>query len=202
VNGARRQTQDGDGVVLAVLAAGASRRLGAPKQLVSHGGRPLLQAVTAAACAAPVTRVAVVLGAHAAQIVPCLSSLDVDVLVNSRWQTGLASSIRYATFWASSRRAAALLLASGDQPHLDPTHLRALLLAHRASGEAVASVYAGVRGVPALFPRRYFARLLELRGDVGAAALLRGAPSVGEVPWPAGAFDVDEPADVERLAGA
>ena len=203
MNNSPGQAQAGDDrrpAVLAVLAAGGSRRLGTPKQLVPHRGRPLLATVTAAACAANVARVAVVLGAHAPEIAPCLSSLDVDVLVNGAWQLGLASSIRCATAWAMSRDAAALVLVSGDQPRLEPAHVDALLAAHRASGRAVASLYAGVRGVPALFPRAYFPRLLELHGDTGAAALLRGSDIVDEVPWPAGAFDVDVPADLQRLA--
>jgi CTP:molybdopterin cytidylyltransferase MocA len=189
----------GNASLLAVLAAGGSRRLGTPKQLVSHRGRPLLEGVTSAACAAPVARVAVVLGSGAAEIAGCLSSLDVDVLVNRQWQLGLASSIRCATFWAMARNAAALVLVSGDQPHLDAEHVAALLAAHDAGGRAVASVYSGVRGVPALFPHSYFPRLLDLRGDSGAAKLLRDSDVVDEVPWPAGAFDVDEPADVKRL---
>jgi CTP:molybdopterin cytidylyltransferase MocA len=190
----------GNAALLAVLAAGGSRRLGTPKQLVLHRGRPLLEAVTAATCAAPVARVAVVLGSGAAEIAGCLSSLDVDLLVNRQWQLGLASSIRCATFWAMARNAAALVLVSGDQPHLDAQHVSALLAAHHAAGRAVASVYSGVRGVPALFPHSYFPRLLELRGDMGAARLLRDSDVVDEVPWPAGAFDVDQPADVQRLA--
>lgn len=190
-----------DDAVVAVLAAGGSRRLGTPKQLVAYRGRPLLQVVTSAACAAAVARAAVVLGARAAEIAPCLCSLDVDVLVNDQWQGGLASSIRRATAWAMARNAAALLLVSGDQPYLEAAHLDALLAAHRASGRAVASHYAGVRGIPALFPRPYFSRLLELRGDSGAASLLRGSEVVDEVSWPAGAFDVDEPADAARLTG-
>lgn len=190
----------GNPSLLAVLAAGGSRRLGIPKQLVPHRGRPLLEAVTSAACAAPVARVAVVLGARAAEIEGCLSSLDVDVLVNRQWQLGLASSIRCATSWAMARDAAALVLVSGDQPHLDAAHVAALLAAHRTGGRAVASVYSGVRGVPALFPHSYFPRLLELRGDTGAAKLLRDSDVVDEVPWPEGAFDIDEPADIQRLA--
>lgn len=198
-----RETKDpaGSAIVIAVLAAGSSRRLGTPKQLVRHRGRPLLETVTSTACAAPVARVAVVLGARASEIVPCLSGLDVDVLVNGQWEMGMASSIRCATFWAMSQATSALLLVSGDQPHLDRPHIEALLEAHRTSGGAVASVYSGVRGVPALFPCAYFPRLLELRGDTGAAALLRGSDSIAEVPWPAGAFDVDKPADVARLLG-
>jgi len=187
-------------VVLAVLAAGASRRLGTPKQLVPYRCRPLLEAITSVACAAPVVRVAVVLGARAPEIAPCLSSLDVDILINDAWQVGMATSVRCATSWALAREAVALVLVTGDQPHLDAAHLRALVAVHRASGGPVASFYDGVRGVPALFPRAFFPRLLELRGDKGAATLLRESGAVSEVSWPEGAFDVDEQCDVARLA--
>ncbi len=162
----------------------------------------MLEGVAATACATSAARVAVVLGARAPEISPCLASLDVDVLLNAAWQTGLASSIRCATLWALSKDASALLLVSGDQPYLQVAHLDALVAAHRVSGGPVASFYAGVRGIPALFPRASFAPLLELRGDTGAAPLLRGSTSVVEVAWPAGGFDVDERADVERLTGA
>ena len=74
------------------------------------------------------------------------------------WSTGSGSwdwrrRSTCAAVWALARDARALLLVSGDQPHLAPAHLAALLAAHRASGRPVASVYSGVRGVPALFPR-------------------------------------------------
>ena len=197
-----RFTPAGEPIVLAVLAAGASRRLGTPKQLLPYHGRPLLAAVTSVARAAPVARVAVVLGARAAEIAPCLSSLDVDVLINDAWQVGMATSVRCATAWALARDAAALLLVTGDQPRLDAEHLQALVAVHRAAGGPVTSFYDGVRGVPALFPRAFFPRLLELHGDKGAAVLLRGSGSVAEVSWPAGAFDVDEQCDVARLAAS
>ncbi len=189
-------------IVLAVMAAGESRRLGTPKQLLPYQGRPLLEVMTSVACAAPVARVAVVLGARAPEIATCLSVLKVDVLVNDAWQVGMATSVRYATTWALAQDASALLLMTGDQPHLDTAHLRALVAAHRLSGWPVASVYEGVRGVPALFPRALFPKLLELRGDKGAAVLLRGSAAVAEVPWPAGAFDVDEKSDLARLAAS
>ena len=60
--------------------------------------------------------------------------------------------------------------------------------------------YGGTLGVPAIFERSMFGALLDLRGDRGARDLLRagGAP-VCRVPWPEGAVDVDDEADVRGL---
>ena len=63
------------------------------------------------------------------------------------------------------------------------------------SGSRSGSGYDGVIGVPALFPRALFPRLLALRGREGARAVLRNIDAI-EVAWPDGAFDVDTPADL------
>ncbi|HEY4184823.1 MAG TPA: nucleotidyltransferase family protein [Polyangia bacterium] len=190
----------GGDVALVVLAAGGSSRLGRPKQLVPFRGQPLLRGIAETARRSTASRVAVVLGARALEILPCLSDTDVTALLNSQWQVGVATSLRRGLFWAMAHDASALLVVSGDQPYLDTLHLDSLIAAHRSSGQPAASVYSGVRGVPAIFPRTLFPDLLELRGDRGAGALLRGSREVVEISWPAGAFDLDEPADLARLA--
>jgi CTP:molybdopterin cytidylyltransferase MocA len=94
-----------------------------------------------------------------------------------------------------------LLLAAADQPLLPAAHVRALsALARDALDDApVASAYAGVAGIPALFPRSWFARLAALQGDRGAGALLRSC-NVRTVAWEDGAYDVDTEADFTRLS--
>lgn len=190
------------GVVCAVLAAGASRRLGQPKQLVLHEGQPLLRRTVEVARRSSCTRVAVVLGAEADGIAPMLATLDVDLVMSPGWREGLSSSIRAAVAWARSRQAIALLLTVGDQLDLTSGHLDDLVIASGAASRTVASAYDGILGAPALFPATRFAELTALTGDHGARSLLRHHDDVVSVPWPAGNADLDTPADLQRLRSA
>lgn len=186
-----------------ILAAGGSRRLGRAKQLLLHHDQPLLRAIAAQVCASSCARAAVVLGADADVIRGAVAGLALEVLTNPTWEEGMASSIRCGVAWAEG--CAALVLLVCDQPRLSADHVDRLAAAWRASaaqqdgGCIIASRYAGVLGVPALFPRRTFAALRALRGGQGARELLRGGEPVIAVDWPDGAADVDTPQDAARL---
>jgi molybdenum cofactor cytidylyltransferase len=95
----------------------------------------------------------------------------------------------------------AVLLMICDQTAMTAEHLREMLAAFkRDPDKAVASVYAGKRGIPAIFPREAFADLLALRGDQGARGLLAvAARTVIEVPLAGGEVDIDRPEDLSRL---
>ena len=189
----------GCAVGCAILAAGAGRRFGGPKQLAPIDGVPLLRRAAEAACASACDGVAVVLGAGRDQLGSLIDGLPVDRLDNPRWQSGMASSIRLATSWARRRGWAALLIAVADQPRLRPAHLDALIAAYSRGRTMAASLYAGVRGVPAIFPAHCYSELEELVGDTGARALLRNPNRpVACVAWPDGARDVDLRADLEE----
>ncbi|HXU63231.1 MAG TPA: NTP transferase domain-containing protein [Polyangia bacterium] len=179
-------------VACAILAAGAGRRFGGPKQLALVDGQPMLRRIAEAARQSRCTRVGVVLGARAAAVAPVLDGLDIDRIENPDWSEGMAASIRAAVRWARKQGAGALLLAVGDQPALGPAHLDALLRASDGGLRTAASRYDGVLGPPAVFPAGAFGRLEALSGDVGARGLLRD-PDAGvmAVDWPEGAADLD-----------
>jgi CTP:molybdopterin cytidylyltransferase MocA len=180
-----------------VLAAGASRRLGVPKQLLQVEGTSLVRrAVLAAAATAP-SALIVVTGALA-DVAAEIGDLGVRVVSCTAWNEGLAASLR-AGIGALTDEAAALIVLC-DQPALGGAHLQALVARWRRDpNAAVASAYAGVHGVPAIFPRSWFADLLALRGDVGARELLRRrAARVDTVAAEALAFDLDTPSDLRR----
>jgi CTP:molybdopterin cytidylyltransferase MocA len=190
----------GGPIACAVLAAGASRRLGQAKQIVRVRGRPLVRAIAEAACASACGRVAVVLGARAELVRPALAGLPVSVLINAGWDEGMASSVRLAARWAVRHAARALVLATVDQVHLQRAHLDRLIAASDGGRRAVASAYGGVRGVPAVVPAALFDQLVRLSGDEGARALLRAAPDLIALDWAEGAFDLDSGEDLRRAA--
>jgi molybdenum cofactor cytidylyltransferase len=187
-----------------VLAAGASRRLGQPKQLVRLGGEPLVRRAARAVLAAGCAPVLVVTGARAARVEAALVGLDTACVRNDAFEDGLASSIR-AGVEAASRASPlcdGVLLVLADQPAVGSALLASLLARFAESGGArtVACAYAGGHGVPALFPRALFPELAALHGDAGAKSILEArAEEVIAVPFPAGARDVDTEEDLARL---
>ncbi len=182
-----------------VLAAGASTRLGQPKQLLRYKGESLVERAVRIAREAGARSVFVVLGAQYQPIFQVLSAIDppVRVLLNQVWQQGMGNSIALGAAAAERDGADDLLVLTCDQIHVTAEHLRLLVRVSRRD-HVVASDYAAHRGVPALFPEFSFHALQELRGDTGARDLLQ-KEDVLSVPFPLGDVDIDTPEDLELL---
>lgn len=185
-----------------VLAAGASTRLGQPKQSLPYGDSTLLGHAVAAALDARLGPVLVVLGAHGPELAQALPSGAVAVH-NPGWQEGMASSIRagLAALERGWPGAAAAIVMVCDQPGVSAGLLRRLAAAWRqGSAAAVACQYGDTVGVPALFSRSLWPELMALRGDRGAKSVLeRHRERLLLVPFPEGALDIDTPEDWQRL---
>lgn len=182
-------------IAAVVLAAGASRRLGQPKQLVELAGEALLRRVARMALETGFGPVIVVLPGDHASYLPALEGLAVQVCPNLQAAEGVGASIR-AGVAALPSRASGVLLLTVDQVALDTTVLKRLGEAFGAGDHPVASAYEGRIGIPAIFPRGSFQDLLSLKGDQGARALLGGATPV---PFPRGGEDLDTPEDLARF---
>lgn len=182
-----------------ILAAGASSRMGTPKQLLALDHQPLLVRAVEAALASPAWPVVVVLGAHAEKIRPALARQPVLIVENPTWAEGMASSIRagITTLRQFSRALDGAVIALCDQPAFSADTIAQLVAAQRATGRSiVAAHYSGRNGAPALFLREHFPALGALTGEEGARALLNGEPArVTAVDLPALAVDLDTPAD-------
>lgn len=180
-----------------VLAAGASTRLGRPKQLLPLAGRPVLQHVVDAAVAAGVPEVVVVLGHAAADVRSALrADPRVRTVLNPAYASGLASSLR-AGLRALGEDVEAAVILLGDQPDVPAEAIRRVLSAYEESGAAIVEAwYRGTRGHPILFDRCLWPRLEALHGDEGARSLL--AERVDRIAM--AEIDADPPLDLDTRA--
>lgn len=192
------------GIGILILAAGASTRLGQPKQLLSYRGKPLIQHIAEVAIASGSQAVGVVLGAYAETIEPHLATLNVHVIYNQHWSTGMASSIQCGLqeILMLSPNLDAIVLMVCDQPFVSPHLIQQLMSGYRTSNyPIVASEYAGTLGVPALFDKTFFPKLSTLQGDVGAKSIIRQHCSHSlSLPFLEGAIDLDTPQNLSILS--
>lgn len=182
-----------------VLAAGASSRLGRPKQLLPYRGATLLDHVLGVARASPFDQRVVALGGSEDRVRRAVDLGGFDVVVNTAFGKGCSSSIA-AAMDAVDPRCDVLVLLLGDQPGVTPDTVGALL-AGRGTAPLAVCRYEDGRGHPFAFGRRAFADLRELHGDKAVWKLLdrRGdevadVAVAGEVP-----LDVDTWDDYEAV---
>ncbi|WP_253734439.1 NTP transferase domain-containing protein [Methylomonas sp. ZR1] len=189
-----------DNVHAVIVAAGASSRMGSPKQLLIWQERPLLAHALVNAQAVLAERTLVVLGANAEAIKAAVDLSGSKVVLNPSWADGMAGSIR-AGIQAVPDSASAVLLMLCDQPLISAAHLQSLLSAWQNAPERiVVSQYAESFGVPAVFPAAYFPQLASLTGDRGAKPLLlRFEDTLVKVPLREAELDVDTSSDYQRL---
>jgi CTP:molybdopterin cytidylyltransferase MocA len=204
-------------VAAAVLAAGRGSRLGgdASKPLLEWRGRPLVEWALDAARASRLAPVVVVVGYRGDDVRAMLSRTSqssrapvgvnsemfgggqVEVVENSDWEEGIASSLR-AVLAALGPRAEvdAVCVGLADQPLVGAEAYRRVA---GTDGELVVPTYDGEPGNPVKLARSLWSEALELRGDVGARALARDRAVRIDCTDTGSAADVDTLEDLERL---
>lgn len=183
-------------VLAVVLAAGASRRFGSPKQLALIGNVTLVEHIQTVLLGSSVDEVCVIVGSSAEAIRSYILP-GAKVLHNEQWDEGIAASIRCAAEYAAQTKSSHLFLFACDQPFVTPCLLDKIVgLSKFDPDKIVACKYGDSVGVPALFPNNYFEVLSSLRGDSGAKSIIKRAAGAIFVDFPEGATDVDCPSDL------
>ncbi|MCA0154241.1 nucleotidyltransferase family protein [Winogradskyella vincentii] len=181
-----------------ILAAGNSRRMGTPKQLLKHGDTTMLGQVINNSLKSRASSVHVVLGAHANLIRPNLPK-NISVIINKEFEKGLSSSIIKGV--TELQHYDSVIIALGDQPLVTSNYFNELIeLCIKKPNKIIASKYEKHNGVPAIFPSQFYSELLNLKGDTGAKSLLNSNYQLVQViETPVNLFDVDTPHDYELL---
>ena len=156
-----------------VLAAGLSRRLGRPKQLLELGGAPLVAHVVERANASALDRVIVVTGHAHEDVATALRGQVANVVFNPHFAEGQSTSL-IAGVKALPTDCDALVVLLGDQPLVSASAIDRLIARRRAHGDAVVMTgYGETRSHPILFGRELFPELLTASGDQGARQIVR-----------------------------
>lgn len=186
-----------------ILAAGASSRLGHPKQLVEFKGKTLLQHIIDVANSFKFDSKVLVLGAKADEIKAKTFRDNFEVVINETWEEGMSTSIRegLSASLKLENKLEHVLILLADQPFVTQENIEKLIkLQLEKDVQATFSEYAGDVGVPAIFSREVFRQLKALEGDEGAKKLIYDKKfEFATQKFEKGNFDVDTVKDVELL---
>jgi len=188
-----------------VLAAGRSSRMGGPNKLMAHfSGRPLIRQTAERALASMVQDAVVVTGHQAERVRDALDDIDVEIVHNPDFESGLSSSLKAGIAVLPQSCGGALILL-GDMPEVAAADMDRLVREFRkAGGQAIVrATHDGKRGNPVILPRALFDQVATLEGDTGARHLVEsGLAEVIDVEIGAGAsIDVDTQDALESAGG-
>jgi molybdenum cofactor cytidylyltransferase len=157
-----------------VLAAGESRRMGRPKQLLPFGECTILERVIDTLLSAGVGKVVVVLGHEADRVRAVLGERPVKAVVNASYRQGMLSSVKCGVH-AIDAAYDAVLLALGDQPHIECAVVSEVIRAYRTGDAGIVIPRHGAKkGHPIIINlQRYREAIVNLPEDVGLNALMQ-----------------------------
>jgi molybdenum cofactor cytidylyltransferase len=177
--------------------------MGQSKQLLEIGGEQLLLKSTKLALASKANKVIVVLGASEAAHRKIIQQLPVEIITNEDWQKGMGSSLKkgLAELLLITPKLEAVLAMVCDQPLLTSEHLNAIIKKYEfTKSPIIASYYSGSSGVPALFDKSLFEKLLNVEDQSGAKKIiLQHKEAVQTIDFPQGSIDLDTPEDYQAF---
>ena len=190
-------------VALVLLAAGESRRMGTPKQLLTYKGSSLVRHAATEAVKSNCEPIVVVLGANSDRISLEINDLPVHIIYNPQWQQGMSTSIAtgIAALLEMNIDLNAVIVALGDQPFVTERVYNCLTQSYYQNEvKAVACNYSDTLGVPAIFDCTLSPELLDMNHQGGAKQILhRYSDRAFNLDLPEAAIDIDTPADYQKL---
>jgi len=164
-------------VAAIVLAAGCASRMGEQKLLLDLDGRSLVEHVVDAALGSRVEQTVVVLGCDAARVRARLGRRPVTVVVNTRYEDGMSTSLQVGLRAVLPRCCGALFLL-GDQPFVSSALIDRLVAAFAGGTKAIVRPLLGeTPGNPVLMSASLFPEVLAQRGDVGGREIVARHPA-------------------------
>jgi len=163
-------------ISVVILAAGESKRMGQPKQLMPLGGSTILEQTVDNYLNSEVNEVIVVLGHRAEEMSQLLDGKPVMVAVNPAYRQGMGTSIAVGLSLIGAQ-AQGVMLALAEQPFIDRRAINQLIAAFGAHDKGIViPSYNDQRGHPVIFASKYREELLGLTGDIGGRQIISRHP--------------------------
>tara|TARA_R110001632_G_scaffold19898_8_gene59851 strand:- start:5030 stop:5620 length:591 start_codon:yes stop_codon:yes gene_type:complete len=158
-----------------ILAAGESKRMGEPKQLLPYNNSTLLLHTIEQANALKYSDVFVVIGAHFTDIFKSIRGQKVTILKNNNWEDGMGSSLSKGIELIKKKdKYDKVLVTLSDLPLVTSEHYEELIALSDSSGKRIVlTSYDEVSGVPAIFDKSLFNELTILSDDEGAKPIVK-----------------------------
>ena len=186
-----------------LLAAGGSRRLGQPKQLVVWKNKYLINHIIENILFSEIKQLFVILGGHYEKISQVIAH-QVSIEKNTNWRQGKSTSICAGVLAAQRERYQSVILFTVDQPFINPEIINQLILQAHDSDHGIAATCVKSQLIhPVLFKQKYFDQLKSLQGDQGGKQIIAKAK---DVLWldsddTSLLLDIDTKKDLEELLG-
>jgi molybdenum cofactor cytidylyltransferase len=185
-----------------ILAAGNSSRLGHPKQLLEYKGKSLVLNTIDTAVETGADACILVLGANLELILKEIRNSKIDIVINNNWQKGMSSGMQKGLeFLEKKILPDQVILILCDQPFVNSVLLKRMVKKQTETGKGIiACHYKGTFGVPALFSRKYFPELNDLKSFEGAKKVIYAhLDDMEKIDFPNAAIDIDTLEDYKRL---
>jgi molybdenum cofactor cytidylyltransferase len=186
-----------------IIAAGQSKRLGQPKQLLQFEGKSLINRLIEIVKEAIDFPITVVLGSASEKIKEQLTESNIKLVQNETWEEGMASSIRVGinSIVKADKNIDGVMILVCDQPLITVKSIRELVELQQSTLKPIsACYYANIIGTPAIFHKTVFDDLSKLQGDMGAKKIIQSwGEEVAKLHFEEAVFDIDTEEDYHKL---
>ena len=138
-----------------ILAAGESKRMGEPKQLLPYNNSTLLLHSIELAAGIKYSDIFIVIGAHFTNIFKSIRGQKATILMNNNWQDGMGSSLSKGIELIKKKdKYDRVLVTLSDLPLVNREHYEELIaLSDSSRKRIVLTSYEDISGVPAIFDK-------------------------------------------------
>ena len=185
-----------------ILAAGESKRMGEPKQLLPYNNSTLLLHTIEQANSIKYADVFIVIGAHFSDVFKSIRGQKATILKNNNWEDGMGSSIsKGVELIKKKNNYDRVLVTLADTPLITQEHYEGLIsLSDETGKRIILTNYEEVSGVPAIFDKSLFNELSILSDNEGAKpVVIKYKKEVLEMTSKIPFFDVDTKEAYQKL---